>query len=610
MNRLLLLCFSLFMSGMISAQDKIVLEVTEPANLAGVYNFLKAGFGGELSPQICEASVLAIDSLACNARPITNGASLSGKIAIIARGSCNFDEKCLNAQNAGAIAVIVHNNVAGGPRAMGVANAGVAGQITIPCIGISMEDGLKIRAALRAGTQVKFCLGPVPKADVDLRINNVERIIQPPVGTIPVEQVKSANDYIILTGALAINDGKNAASNAKASVKITHMPSGSVIYDKSSDPLTTGIEPDSTAGLFIGDLDFSSVNKGIGAYNMNYNVSSDFTETALNYDNSASTSFYVSPNTFCKGKWNLANNTPVVTTSFAPGSPTGYYEIFAPFRIPHGTGISIDTMVFSLVTNAPSLADIPIEAYVYKWNDLNTDGDITNDEIELVSAATYQFPSNFTGTSTVLRLNLENFVGTEPHYVIPDDGSLFLASVKYVGSATVFFGFDTQFDYGGNFQVREELEALDWDAYPYLQTTTAPTSGALDFESAGLFNDNGLEPYMGYNGIFWGALATGLQLGPVVNTKDVLSEADAKLELISNPVTTELRANLTLAQESKKVTYSVIDINGRVLTTMREPNSGKQFAPKFDVSELPNGQYILRVQTDKGFTKTAFTVVK
>ena len=39
--------------------------------------------------------------------------SLTGKVALIRRGTCSFYDKAINAQNAGAAAVVLYNNVAG-----------------------------------------------------------------------------------------------------------------------------------------------------------------------------------------------------------------------------------------------------------------------------------------------------------------------------------------------------------------------------------------------------------------------------------------------------------------------------------------------------------------
>jgi hypothetical protein len=63
--------------------------------------------------------------------------SLSGKVAIIDRGTCDFTVKVLNAQNAGATAAIIANNVAGNPFGPGGTNR----KIKIPSAMVSQTDG-------------------------------------------------------------------------------------------------------------------------------------------------------------------------------------------------------------------------------------------------------------------------------------------------------------------------------------------------------------------------------------------------------------------------------------------------------------------------------------
>ena len=53
--------------------------------------------------------------LACAALSALNAAAVSGKIAVVDRGVCTFPEKVKAAQNAGAVAAVVVNNVAGSP---------------------------------------------------------------------------------------------------------------------------------------------------------------------------------------------------------------------------------------------------------------------------------------------------------------------------------------------------------------------------------------------------------------------------------------------------------------------------------------------------------------
>lgn len=64
---------------------------------------------------------------------------LKGKVALIARGGCIFSIKVEHAQNAGAVGVLIYNNNFGflTPSAQ-------SPNVTIPCGGISQEDGKSI----------------------------------------------------------------------------------------------------------------------------------------------------------------------------------------------------------------------------------------------------------------------------------------------------------------------------------------------------------------------------------------------------------------------------------------------------------------------------------
>lgn len=69
--------------------------------------------------------------------------NVAGKIALIDRGVCTFTTKVRNAQNAGAIGVLVVNNVAGDPIAMG--QDGTTPVPTIPAAMLSQGDGNSIK---------------------------------------------------------------------------------------------------------------------------------------------------------------------------------------------------------------------------------------------------------------------------------------------------------------------------------------------------------------------------------------------------------------------------------------------------------------------------------
>jgi hypothetical protein len=78
--------------------------------------------------------------------------AVNGKIALVDRGVCGFVIKVKNAQNAGAIAVIVADNVNSTPPA---ALGGVDPTIVIPAVRISLADGNRLKDVLRFRSRTK-----------------------------------------------------------------------------------------------------------------------------------------------------------------------------------------------------------------------------------------------------------------------------------------------------------------------------------------------------------------------------------------------------------------------------------------------------------------------
>ena len=133
---------------------KIKVQLVGVANSNGAdgdYESVEAAITPLLSTVGTVSGLTVYGGLACSAFP---AGSLTGMIPLLARGTCTFHDKILNAQNAGAIAVVVRNNAPGDPIIMGGDSTG----ITIPAVMISQADGVAIRAALTASTT--FTLDP------------------------------------------------------------------------------------------------------------------------------------------------------------------------------------------------------------------------------------------------------------------------------------------------------------------------------------------------------------------------------------------------------------------------------------------------------------------
>ncbi|MBI4908570.1 MAG: S8 family serine peptidase [Acidobacteria bacterium] len=77
--------------------------------------------------------------LGCGAYPAN---SLLGKIALIQRGTCTFEEKFNNAQNAGAIAAVIFDNAAGALFGMNVGSATLLGMSVTRANGFTLRDAV------------------------------------------------------------------------------------------------------------------------------------------------------------------------------------------------------------------------------------------------------------------------------------------------------------------------------------------------------------------------------------------------------------------------------------------------------------------------------------
>ena len=152
------------------------LIINSPSNLAKNIEAYPADFGPTLSSKPITANLaLVVDDNASEESSdpydacdkITNTLDIGSQIAVLRRGVCNFTDKILKAQDAGAKAVIVVNNdAASGIFAMG----GDDNTIKIPSIMISKADGDPLINALAAGTTINVSLvdkGPYRK-DGDL----------------------------------------------------------------------------------------------------------------------------------------------------------------------------------------------------------------------------------------------------------------------------------------------------------------------------------------------------------------------------------------------------------------------------------------------------------
>ena len=139
-----------------------------PSAVAGIYQFGTAAFGPQVGhPNVAGLVVAAADAAnaagpattdGCTA--FTNAADVVGRIALVERGTCGFALKARNATLAGAVGVIIYNNLANANAAPpGMADDGINGAfVTIPTVSLTRADGL----ALVGQTLVSASIGVDP----------------------------------------------------------------------------------------------------------------------------------------------------------------------------------------------------------------------------------------------------------------------------------------------------------------------------------------------------------------------------------------------------------------------------------------------------------------
>jgi hypothetical protein len=144
-------------------QPTPIFTVTQPAAVARNYEFGTAAFGAPSNTAAMSGRVVQATDAANTDGPttadgctaFTNAAAIAGNIALIDRGSCTFVQKSRNAQDAGAIGVIIADNR---QDCLPPGMAGDDATITIPVISVTQDEGDAFKAQLAQSAEVRGML--------------------------------------------------------------------------------------------------------------------------------------------------------------------------------------------------------------------------------------------------------------------------------------------------------------------------------------------------------------------------------------------------------------------------------------------------------------------
>jgi hypothetical protein len=563
----LLLTFGLV--GMFSAtQAQIIFAVEAPASIAGGYDF-NLSSNGWAFPNMSLASnavldtvelaldATAADSLACNAI-VSN---VTGKIAILHRGACEFGVKALNAQNAGAVAVIIINNIPGAPVAMGAGASGA--NVTIPAIMISQADGATLIARIEAGDDVVAFIGSkTGYYPNDLGFYS-RHTLKAESSAIPSAMAQNGSEFSVQLGAWVFNYGQNDQTGITLSADVTlganslHNPTSSAFSLLAGD------------SVYITLPTFSQTSYTAGLYNLTYSLNYATTDD-YDSDNEVSSDFLISTNTYAVAELDPAG-LPVSASGIRPSTNNNSFSACVVFRNANADRMAPTGLTFSAstATNSGNTLDGEvISVTAYEWNDVFVDLDDAGLAISnLVTKATGEYSYDADDQSQF------KFAPFDNSFVMDNDRRYLFCATTF--NVNVFLGFDSNINY-------------DLNEDTYLQPLMA-------IESDGTYS-------LGFTNPTYPAIVVHLTPAAAVGVEE---NNEVSITPFPNPSSTFV--NIPMGEFSGEATLSITDITGKIVSTQKI-NAIDNNVLQVNISDLSNGVYVFNLNSENGKT-SVFNVV-
>lgn len=529
---------------------------------AGNCGYGTADWGGTFTDEFCAPASwgydITPDSLGCDSIP---AGQLDGKIALIRRGVCGFSIKALNAQKAGAVAVLIAQLDNTTTDNCYVQNVGAtqpqAGETTIPVLFICRNMANQIDAAIKAGKNPEICF---VRPDIDIS----SFFYTPSHVQTPVKQIDT--DTFGFAANLS-NPGTITRTNVEVTAKVLQS-NGTELYSTSITipELAPGVvdSPFTLPGNYAPILP-------IGSYSLLYTSKADPVGGVAPVQDRASGDFFVTQNLFA--------NDNGATIGYRP-SAAGDWAVGALYTMSAGTmeDFEVREVEFAFATNTADYppGDVQATFYLFRIND-----DVLADY------------SNFDDASLLSPSMEWKGLGT---YEAPDaitNYTLQKVEITDLTSGNVGVSLDA----GGRFMVVCQY--------------TAPTN--LTFNA---FNENvdlpGVSTTIFRDTWFLGGFGPGVEsvmrmyIALKVKT-DEKPLPDHVMRVMPNPVVDNLNLALNFDQPTD-ATITIADINGRVITF--EDRQGLTNETLRYPLNVAAGTYLARIATKEGTLTKQFIVQK
>ena len=527
----------------------------------------------------------------------------NGKFALINRGGCEFGEKAIRAQNAGAIGVIIVNNLLG-VVGMGGGTQGI--NVEIPVIMVTNADGAAMRNQIATGNPVNISLtdwrfNPVTNP-TDIGFMN-DGPVFPIARAIPRHQLNTAltsdENFRVFAGARFYNFSTDTFSTFFQKGVLSYNPaitggsfslvdSNSVNWNFAS-PITTldsllAVHIDTLGGVQQG---FDMNDEALGRYRVvnTMNIVPN-TETASAMENNTWTYDYViNDSVYSKCEYDFTNNRPVVNSYVNTNAAVEWGPVL---YIRNGSFVARKAQV---VIMRPVIDDSVFngqEVFITlsKWDDADANGAI-EPTTELTEIATGSYVCTAAdivpfGGKVVTIDFINSIIPGNP--VVLDPESKYWVHVTNLGNATGTnnwsFGADYYSDYSAN------LNFGISEGNPLLSAGTMFGGG---FANAG-------SPSIAV-----------LLSSKTIDVNDVTA-IHGNVKVYPNPTNNIVNVEVKLDNASSQVTYQLVDITGKVISSETHKNVQSEIYSQ-DISKLAVGSYFVKITTDEGSKQVKISVV-
>ncbi|MCB0638828.1 MAG: T9SS type A sorting domain-containing protein [Lewinella sp.] len=535
-----------------------IFEVLAPGNIAGSYGYgtqtynadAPDSWGPILNETVSGELIWAyddIDSLCCN----TVITDLTGKMALIRRGECDFSQKVYNAQVAGAIGVVIvnhyddpDNNANTLVGMLGVTNAA---DVTIPAIFISRATGELITGELDAGNPVT----------VSFTVNTFYN----PVG--------SFSWHTPLSEAIEFDAFRVNFVNPSTTDPVEVTINATIIAPSGAQTSLTGTETVTPAADSVINMVGSYLPEEAGEYTVIYNntltdetVSTGFVMTDYTYalDNGD-----ISLDAGPSSDLFISSNLLYQTANLVLCDEDGATVSFASF------GLSNAAEVFTGDPDADQVAIVLYDADADDDGFLDFSTNPSFADLTQVAFGTYTITGN-EGASELVTVQLEDLTDGDNQVELKGDGAYYI-SIAYDGTLAGT-GIPPRFIASANI--------------PYLNFPSTPLQ---------------LDQF--YTGWADRTVAIRLHLDGFVGTRDVEALPAEKISIFPNPATDLINLRFDLDQPAERIDVGLLDMQGKLLSTYRF--STVDGAPvQIDINQLPTGTYFLSIITPEGYRAEKF----